>query len=75
MVRPEAIAFATPGRAGLRAIYRLGAYLGHHSEYRFELDGQELFATISGGGPTDVSPGDEVEVTFDPSGLWLLPAE
>jgi len=73
MVRPEAIEFARPGQPGLRAVYRLGAYLGPHSEYRFEVTGQELYATISGGGPTDAAPGDEVLVSFDPSGLWLLP--
>ncbi len=73
MVRPEAIEFAGAGEPGLSASYRHGAYLGPHTEFRFDLGERELFATISGGGLSTARPGDEVRLRFKPAGLWLLP--
>jgi iron(III) transport system ATP-binding protein len=73
MVRPEAIEFADAGEPGITATVRHGAYLGPFTEYRFDVAGQELYATISGAGLASARPGDEVRLRFKPAGLWLLP--
>ncbi|HZJ10977.1 MAG TPA: ABC transporter ATP-binding protein [Trueperaceae bacterium] len=75
MVRPEAVEFAREDEPGLAATYRSSAYLGPTTEYVFDVDGSELFATMSGGGLSEARRGDEVRLRLKPAGLSLLPPE
>jgi ABC-type sugar transport system ATPase subunit len=55
MVRPESIEFAREGEDGFEATYLSSAYLGPVTEFIFDVGGQEVFATISGGGVSRAS--------------------
>jgi iron(III) transport system ATP-binding protein len=73
MVRPEAVEFAPEGEAGLEATLRTSAYLGAVTEFSFDVDGQELFATMSGGGLAVGARGDRVQLRLKVAGVSLLP--
>ncbi len=74
MVRPEALEFAREGEDGFEATYLSSAYLGPVTEFLFDVDGVEVFATISGSGLTSAERGDIVRLRFKEVGVSLLPA-
>jgi iron(III) transport system ATP-binding protein len=74
MVRPEAVEFAPEGERGLRATFVSSSYLGPMTEFVFDVGGQELFATMTGGGRSEAKRGDTVELRLKEAGVSLLPA-
>jgi iron(III) transport system ATP-binding protein len=74
MVRPEAVEFAPDGETGLEATYMSSSYLGPMTEFVFDVAGQELFATMTGGGRSDAKRGDVVHLRLKEAGVSLLPA-
>jgi iron(III) transport system ATP-binding protein len=74
MVRPEAVEFAREGETGLQATYVSSSYLGPATEYVFDVAGQTLFATMTGGGLTSARRGDPVHLRLKDAGVSLLPA-
>jgi iron(III) transport system ATP-binding protein len=73
MVRPEAVEFAPEGEGGLAATVVSAAYLGPVTEFVFDLGGEELFASMTGGGLYHGERGDEVRLRLKPVGVSLLP--
>jgi iron(III) transport system ATP-binding protein len=73
MVRPEAVEFAPAGERGLEATFVSSAYLGSMTEFVFDVGGQELFATMTGGGRSDAKRGDTVQLRLKEAGVALLP--
>ncbi|CAN5709146.1 ferric ABC transporter ATP-binding protein [soil metagenome] len=74
MVRPEAVEFARDGESGLEATFVSSAYLGPMTEFVFDVAGQELFATMTGGGLSGVDRGASVRLRLKEAGVSLLPA-
>jgi iron(III) transport system ATP-binding protein len=74
MVRPEAVEFAPAGERGLEATFMSSSYLGPMTEFVFDVAGQELFATMTGGGRSDAKRGDTVQLRLKDAGVSLLPA-
>lgn len=72
MIRPEAVQFATGDYEGLPATVRSNAYLGPVSEYLFETEFGEIFATISGDGSTAFQRGDLVQLQLKEAGVFLI---
>jgi iron(III) transport system ATP-binding protein len=72
MIRPEAVQFATGDYRGLPATVRSNAYLGPVSEYLFETEFGEIFATISGDGSTAFQRGDQVQLQLKEAGVYLI---
>ena len=74
-VRPNAVRLSSDG-SGITGRIARAAYLGGHMEYGIELPGieTELFAIVSNV-TTPHRPGQDIHVTFDPTGLAVVRAE
>jgi iron(III) transport system ATP-binding protein len=73
MVRPEAVEFARDDEPALEATFMSSAYLGPATDYIFDVAGQEVFATMSGGGLSRARRGERVRLRFKDAGVSLLP--
>jgi ABC-type Fe3+/spermidine/putrescine transport system ATPase subunit len=74
MLRPEQLAIVDPGSAGAVPVKVLErVFLGESIRYVMRTERGSTFTVQSSDLKRNVAIGDQVGLTWDPKGVWLLP--